>query len=90
MTSSTAATSSTAGFIVRTASAATVEICGIMTIANLTGNTWVAGGAYGDGANARSIFGGGEKTLSSALDIVRITRSGANTFDNGQLNVGYL
>lgn len=33
--------------------------------------------------------GGGVKALSATLDRVRITVSGANTFDNGTINVGY-
>ena len=31
--------------------------------------------------------GGGSKTLSAELDRVRITATGANTFDNGSVNI---
>lgn len=63
-------------------------VSGIMTIANLTGNVWVASHACGDDV-PMALVGGGRKTLSDTLDRVRITRSTTDIFDNGQVNIFY-
>jgi hypothetical protein len=63
-------------------------VSGIMTIAKLTGNVWVASHACGDDVPI-ALVGGGSKELSGTLDRVRITRSGTDNFDNGQVNILY-
>ncbi len=53
-----------------------------------TGNQWNAfhaGWAGGSG----SVAGGGEVSLSGALEGIRLTRTGASTFDSGQWNIRY-
>lgn len=79
--------SSTAGFNIFINSD-TRLVSGIMTIARITGNTWVSSWCGGDDLPI-SYCGGGKKSLSDELDRVRITRSGANTFDAGQVNLVY-
>ena len=83
------ATFTTNGFIIPTDDA-TYLFSGTMTISNLTGNTWVSSvaGVYNEATGA-SIMGGGTKTLSATLDRIRITCSGSNSFDNGNVNIIY-
>lgn len=84
---STGVSSSTTGFIIRTGLAAG-SISGMMVITNVTGNDWVAGHAT-RATTSQCQFGAGTKTLSATLTQVRLTRSGSNTFDAGQVNVIY-
>ena len=67
---------------------ATDQISGLMVIANVSGNIWVASySAYGN-TTPQSCFGGGTVTLSGALDRVRITTvNGTDTFDAGSINI---
>jgi hypothetical protein len=84
----TGVSTSTAGMIVRSAAAASVA-SGIMTIQNLTGNSWVAGFSGKQSATAGST-GGGDKTLSDTLTQLRITTvNGTDTFDAGTINIMY-
>lgn len=67
---------------------ATAQLSGTLTITRITGNVWVSSHSLGSGTGStRACHGGGTKTLSGELDRVRLTASGANTFDNGQVNV---
>jgi hypothetical protein len=88
---STAATviTSTAGFVTGVSQAAET-FGGIMTIATLGSNIWVASHAAGQSSGA-SFFGGGiSPTLGGTLDRVRITSvNGADTFDAGSINILY-
>lgn len=65
---------------------------GILTIDNLTGNTWVAA-HQGNLFNGTSYFSStcaGSLALSGALDRVRITTvNGTDTFDAGTINILY-
>jgi hypothetical protein len=85
-----AALSSTAGHIVQSASASRIT-SSIVTITNITSNTWVGAAVYGaDTASA----GGGVTTmniaLSGTLDRVTITTvNGTDTFDAGSINILY-
>jgi hypothetical protein len=80
---------STAGFVVRTA-VASRSFSGHMTLTRVTSDTWVSSHAGGDDqTGAASSVGGGRKGLSEDLDRVRITRTGTNTFDLGQVNILY-
>jgi len=62
---------------------------GLMTITNVSGNTWVAHGGFGNSATSTGFFSAGGVTLSGALDRVRISTTGADTFDAGSVSVMY-
>jgi len=63
---------------------------GFIQFVNLTGNTWVANGAFGRSDTANTLQGGGSKTLSDVLTQVRITHvNGTDTFDAGTINILY-
>jgi expansin (peptidoglycan-binding protein) len=74
--------------IIRSAAAASIT-SGIMTIQNITGNSWVASYS-GKQSSTASSYGGGDKTLSDTLTQVRITTvNGTDTFDAGTVNIMY-
>ena len=81
--------SSTSGIIV-TAGAPQNWPTGSILFDNISGNRWIASGVF-NFANLTTTIGysAGEKTLSDTLDRVRITVTGANTFDNGSVNIIY-
>lgn len=83
------AVGNTVGFGLAGNLAATDIIYGIMTIANISGNTWVAGmcGAV----NAVNLaLGGGNVTISGTLDRLRISSlTGTATFSAGSINILY-
>jgi hypothetical protein len=63
---------------------------GIVTLVNITGNTWVATFVGGDSIGLVCNVAGISKTLSATLDRIRITTAGGvNTFDAGQVNIMY-
>jgi hypothetical protein len=85
------ATSSTNGFIIISGDAAD-NLMGTMTINLLTGNTYVSSHSFGDslGTYISGYMGGGNVTLSSTLDRIRITTvNGTDTFDAGTINIMY-
>jgi hypothetical protein len=83
-----AISNSTAGMIIRSAAAASIT-SGIMTIQNITGNSWVASYS-GKQSSTASSYGGGDKTLSDIITQVRITTvNGTDTFDAGTVNIMY-
>jgi len=79
--------SSTSGFIFRLSGAANYAT-GRFLISRLEPgtNVWISV-HNGTGASTNAIHGAGAITLGAELDRVRITRSGTDTFDAGQLNV---
>jgi hypothetical protein len=80
--------SSTVGFLIRTLAASNTATV-LMQIVNISGNTWVASHS-GANSSAQTVFGGGNKTLSSVLDRIRLTTvNGTDTFDAGSVNVFY-
>ena len=82
---------STASFILdsSTLTAATTRQ-GIITLANVSGNTWVASGNIHSASSVFCSSCAGSKTLSATLDRVRITTvNGTNTFDAGSINILY-
>jgi hypothetical protein len=80
----------TGGFILGVGSAATVTWSGNLQICNLTGNTWAQSGVLGSAAGNWGGYSGGSKTLSAALDRIRLlTGNGTDTFDGGTVNVMY-
>lgn len=68
---------------------ATVTYSGLITICNLSGNTWVAQGGVSNSGGV-SATTSGSKALSATLDRVRITtKTGVATFDAGSINILY-
>ena len=87
-TSGTSVTNTT-GILLSTSMAAANNNTGIITIANVTGNLWVASLVIAYSAPS-GFFGGSTKTLSGTLDRIRITTvNGTDTFDAGTINVMY-
>ena len=63
---------------------------GMVTIANINLNNWVAMGYCGQSDDARGWTVGGSVGLSATLDRVRITTvNGTDTFDAGSINILY-
>jgi hypothetical protein len=86
--SSTNGTTSTAGFIIISQNAAN-NISGHVILTNMGSNLWISSHTTKI-STAGTIVGGGSKAaLSGALDIVRITRTGTDTFDAGSINIMY-
>lgn len=76
------------GFILPGSTAAIFRT-GILTLVNITGNSWVASGTFSGEATLAG-FAQGRKLLSSTLDRVRLTTvSGLETFDAGLINIIY-
>jgi len=85
--SSTAGVQSTSGFSLKAGAAGEFN-SGIMTIVNVSSNTWVNSHA-GKKSTTNAYFGGGNASISGTLDRVRITNGGSNTFDAGIVNIMY-
>jgi len=80
----------TSSGIVLNSPSATSTCDGILTIVNLTSNTWVANYIGGDGVGLVCNMAGVSKALSGTLDRIRLTTSGGvNTFDAGNINIMY-
>lgn len=80
---------STAGFVVCSSPTAAASHSGIVTLANITGTTWVASGTLGSSTDYIYMCAG-KKALSDTLDRVRITMAnGTDTFDAGNINIIY-
>lgn len=63
---------------------------GTLRIVNITGNTWVADGVFSRTTAANGAdFTAGTVVLSGTLDRVRVTSTGADTFDAGSINILY-
>lgn len=68
--------------------AATDLSSGVITISNITGNTWVFQGNVALSNTAEMRLLAGAKTLSGTLDRIRITTvNGTDTFDAGSINL---
>lgn len=79
-----------AGFLFATNQYAASTYNGIVTITNLTSNTWCESGIIGMNVTGQSTYSGGSKTLAGTLDRVRITTvNGTDTFDAGSINILY-
>ena len=84
-----ATTSSTAGFVVIAPFSATSTSSGNVVICNITGNTFVSSGNVADSLSSVNTSAG-QKALAGVLDRVRITTvSGTDTFDAGNINIMY-
>jgi hypothetical protein len=80
------------GFDIVSNNAASTTQQGLFTLALLDAstNTWAASWVIGNAVNAGVGIGGGSKSLSGALSIVRITTvNGTDTFDAGSINILY-
>jgi len=85
--STTVATSnSTTAFVIRVQGAAST-LCGTMTLALQTGNTWSESHSFSLGANVAA-FGGGAVNAGAAVTSVRISTSTGN-FDAGAASIIY-
>jgi hypothetical protein len=63
---------------------------GIISLVNVTGNTWAFSLNLGWSNSANAFVGGGTKVLSDVLTQVRITTvNGTDTFDAGSINIMY-
>lgn len=87
--SSTTANFTTGYGIVSGAAGNVINGAMYITLMDAASFRWVATHSVGWSNSAIPGFGGGSKSLSAALDRVRITVSGANTFDAGNINVLY-
>jgi hypothetical protein len=85
----TAATSnSSTGFLAGTYGSASAVYNGLITLATLGGNVWVASCNLNDSSSARTFLGSGAKTLSGgALTKVRLYIDGTQQFDAGSINI---
>lgn len=84
-------TSSTSGFIIRS-DAATYALTGIMKLKlNSNGaNQWMSDHTMADtGATSSTFVGAGTKNFSGVINMLRITRTGTNSFDAGSIDVRY-
>jgi hypothetical protein len=79
----------TTGFLIRSNAAADI-VHGVITIVNITGNTWVGSGTYALSNAAETGISAGTKALGGALTQVRLTTAnGTDTFDAGTINIMY-
>jgi len=64
--------------------------CGALILNYMGSNIWTANGSgfQFTGTNRVTVTGG-SVTIGGTLDRVRITRTGADTFDNGSVNISY-
>jgi hypothetical protein len=86
---SIATANSTVGFLTGAGNAINV-LSGLMTIVNISGNTWVENYTLGDGGSNAFSFGGGTKTLAGALtQLAIVTANLTDTFDAGSINILY-
>ena len=81
-------TSSTAGMVVYSSSAASIS-SGHMLLTTMGSNLWISSHTLKTTTTA-CLFGAGDKTLSGTLDRVRLTTvNGTDTFDAGSVNILY-
>jgi hypothetical protein len=78
------------GIGVTQTTAAATTFSGLTTIANITGNTWTAGGYVSGNATNGCTVAGSSIALGAALTAVRVTTvNGTDTFDAGSINILY-
>jgi hypothetical protein len=81
-------TASSTGFTLGSATSSS-SVSGIATLCNVYGNVWVNSFSLQLSAAGGASFGGGSKTLTGALETVRLTTKDGHTFDKGSVNVIY-
>lgn len=85
---SVVANTSTAGFLIHPNGSAQAMLGMLeMVLADASANTWVSSHGMGGSSGNLLFAGGGYVSLAGAIDRVRITRTGTNTFDAGKVNV---
>lgn len=83
------ASTSTAGFVIRRGSATTVSSGQlVLTLMDAAGFGWASTHTTG-GSGGAFASGAGYKALSAELTRVRITSTGTDTFDAGEINIAY-
>jgi len=83
-------TTITTGLAVTGTNEAARRINGLMTIANVSGNTWASSVVTFDNINNNGGNGGSYIALAGTLDRVRVTTvNGTDTFDAGSINILY-
>ena len=87
----TAATTSSSGFMLwfNTSDTAAAVRSGIVVLTNISGNAWVASVSASIHSGGSITCGAGSVSLGGALDRVRITTNGVDTFDAGTINILY-
>lgn len=79
-----------AGFVVTRTTTAAGLSSGILTLVNVSSNTWVGASTLSMAASTITYYGSGNKSLAGVLDRVRITTvNGTDTFDAGSINILY-
>lgn len=78
----------TTGIILWSSMAANYVVDGVIELVNVTGNLWTTSGSMINEVGTVSVFGGKHST-SAALDRVRITTTGTDTFSAGSVNIYY-
>jgi hypothetical protein len=75
----------TVGFAVFNQGTAASIMQGLITLTNLTGNTWTAFGGLSEAGSGRQFISSGSVTLGAALTSIRVNH--ADTFDAGTINI---
>ena len=82
--------SSTTGLLIGGYTGAVDARNGILTITNITGNSWVMGGSIGSQSVSNCFSTCGTISLSGILDRLRLTTAnGTDVFDAGSINILY-
>ena len=79
----------TNGFLVDAVKTAGTKTTAIMTLINISGNSWIASSTTIRDDSPTTSNGSGTKTFTSVPDTLRVTTTGADTFDFGSVNVMY-
>lgn len=77
---------SSSGFVIRNTGAAEI-FSGAMDLYRIDAGDWIARSSGMREDSTATQLGGGSKTITGELDRVRITRTGSETFDSGQVNI---
>jgi len=90
-TPATNVSSATTSGILIYSNVASYAISGMITACNITGNSWVFSGTFGNKTTlSQTSISSGSISLSGVLNILRITTaSGTDTFDAGTINILY-
>jgi len=79
----------TNGFAVGKEVGAGGNISGVATCIRHTGNTWIYTASTAENADTQNHFGAGSVVLGAALDQIRFTSAGGDTFDAGSVNISW-
>lgn len=80
---------STTAFLIANAVVANASFTGAVTLTRYSGNTWVMTGTLADTQNTTMRYCAGIKSFGGALERLRITTAGADTFDAGGINIAF-